>query len=96
MGTIPTVRIKAEEGFVIINKADLNLTIHELYVEEPEKPDDPDITIEEAIKDLDIESEVDFTGSGLPRVSRVEEILGRDVTADKVRAAWEKLQEDKG
>lgn len=97
MGVVPTVRIKTEEGFVIINKDDLNLTIHDLYVEKPEYPKDSNMTIEEAIKKLDAESTDDFTGGGLPRVSSVEKILGRDVTADEVKAAWENLQEaDKG
>lgn len=49
--------------------------------------------IDAAVKSLDPTDSVDFTSTGSPRVARVEEILGHDVTSDDVSASWDRVKE---
>lgn len=59
------------------------------------KPDDPDqlkTEIMAAIEQLD--EGTDFTKGGTPKVKAVEKLLGYDVTAGDVTAAWDAMEED--
>ena len=93
MARIDTVKIKDEgDDFIKINKDDFDASIHVLFDEEPNS--DIDMTIEEAIGQLTIGDDNDFTSAGNPRVARVEEILGYDVTSDGVKAVWDSIKEE--
>ena len=93
MGTLPTIKVKNEDGFMIINEADFDSKQHELFSEE-EASSSSATTMEEAFKGLVEGNDTDFTSFGTPRVARIEELLGKDVSADDVKTAWEAFQSE--
>jgi len=68
-----------------------------LVDDEPDEPDDDEVTIEEimtAIADLGTENPAHFTNDGKPKVPSIVEILDKDISAAQRDEAWELMQAD--
>jgi hypothetical protein len=65
-----------------------------LAAEEQSDPVDRLDTIVRAIAALDTQDSTLWTGSGLPQVAALSEILGEDVSAAERSAAWKMYQQE--
>lgn len=88
MSKVPTVRIEAEDGFIVINESDYDSDTMELVTVKKERttPPTPDaVTVEEvadAIREFDEEDDSLWTDAGVAKTTVLSEVLDKPVSAN--------------